>query len=88
MKELVYELHPEFGDLKDNEADGVLAKEWILDAWGYISQGLIDSLLDFCHGDGRLYVVLVDGIQSIKALSRSNSFIVVALDLHIIWLCN
>ena len=46
MKELVYELHPQFGNLKDNEADGALAKEWILDAWGHISQGLIDSLID------------------------------------------
>ena len=37
LKQLVYELHPEFSDLKDNEADGVLAKEWILDVWGDIS---------------------------------------------------
>ena len=55
---------------------------------GILVRGLLTALLTLCHGDGRLYVVLVDGIQSIEALSRSNSFLVITLDLHIIWLCN
>ena len=51
---------------------------------GILVRGLLTVFLTLCYGDGRLYVVLIDGIQSIKALSRSNSFIVVILDLYII----
>jgi hypothetical protein len=46
LKELVYDLHPQFADLKDNEADRATAKEWILDAWEHIDQAFIDNLLD------------------------------------------
>ncbi|KAK4206990.1 DDE superfamily endonuclease-domain-containing protein [Rhypophila decipiens] len=46
LKDLIYELHPQFADLKDKEVDRATAKEWILDAWEHVDQGFIDSLLD------------------------------------------
>ena len=46
LKELVYQMHPEFQDLKENEADKELAKAWIKEAWDAIDPDFIGDLLD------------------------------------------
>ena len=66
---------------KVNEANRARAKEWVLDAWEHIDQGFIDGLIDSIPRRRTAVRSAYEWYTKYEALSRSYSFLVVALDL-------